>query len=217
MKTISQTMGTKSTRSGPTGERRRDQTCRKHVQQPASNSDQRKPHPERRDRRLSLHDDGDDHDRADREIERVPAGLSGHREGRGDRVRDDPRRDRSEEERLQSPHATLPSPPTTVSATAWAASGQPATARTGAVRTVPATTKPTPSKDTVRGPPAATAAPTARADPRMEHVRSPASADKGTRDTTEEHGMRRLVEPEPDARPDTDQDGNGRPGADERA
>ena len=54
---------------------------------------------------------------------------------------------------------------------------------------------------------------TARAYPRMEHVRPPATADEGARDTAEEHGVRRLVKPEPDSGPDADHDGNGRSGA----
>ena len=73
--------------------------------------------------------------------------------------------------------------------------------------------EPTPSMDTVERPAGGNRDATARAHPRMEHVRPPATADEGARDATEEDGMRRLVKPEPEARPDTDQDGNGRPGA----
>ena len=119
MKTISQTMGHKVYVIGPSAtERRRSAVPRRRFSNPPAIAISASPAPNVVTAVFPSTTTETITTGPMETIERVPAGLSRDRESRGDRVCDDPRRDRSEEERLQSPHATLPSPPTTVSATA---------------------------------------------------------------------------------------------------
>jgi hypothetical protein len=111
---------------------------------------------EGRDRRRPSMRDGKDREGTKCYLEGTSAGLRRDRKRCHQCVCNDADSDRSEQECLQSPHAILPSPPTTVSDKAWAASGQPAIVRLGAPRAAPPRTSATPSVTTTSGPARAT-------------------------------------------------------------
>ena len=89
-------------------------------------------------------------------VERAAAGLCRHCRRGHECVRNEPDGDRAEQECLQRPHATLPSPPSTVRARACPTRGQPASARVGSAANADAVTQPTPTIATASGPPTAT-------------------------------------------------------------
>src|SRR6476659_9562061 len=158
MKTISQTMGWSVYAIGPPSGASPDQLRGCDVGDAAGQCDDEDPRAERRHPGRPLERDRDDDKRPDRNVDRSAPRLSCHGEyGRG-RVPDDREGQRSEQEGLQSPHAILPSPPTTVSANACAANGHPAIVAAGDIVSDPPATSATPSAATASGPPAATTA-----------------------------------------------------------
>ena len=158
MKMISNTTSTQSTPCACRSARRRDERGQHEIGEPARKGEEDEPRAERRCRRLGVLDHADGDDRTECQVEGPIARLGRHRERGRRRIGDDADRQRAEQERPQSPHATLPSPPTTVSASACAASGQPATTRTGTAASHPAPTAAPPRAATVSGPPTATSA-----------------------------------------------------------
>ena len=111
-------MGCQSTRSLRPSARLDTSPGSRDVGEAARDSEREKTRPEGRGRCRAVPGHDDEHERPERDVERAPAGLRGDGERRCQGVGDDADGERSEQERLQSPHAILPSPPATVSASA---------------------------------------------------------------------------------------------------
>jgi len=118
MKMISQAMGWSVYAIDPAGGAMPYEAGRGKVRETTRDRQGDETRAEGRDRGGSLHGDRNEHEGPDGGSEGVPGRLCRECQRGRERIREGTDGERPEEERLQSPHATLPSPAANVSASA---------------------------------------------------------------------------------------------------
>ena len=164
----------------------------------------------------AFHGDRDEEKWPGADIDRGSARLRRNGDCRRERVPEDAEGEHAEQERLQIPHATLPSPPTTVSASAWAANGQPPSATAGLPGEPASDDNHQPEHGNDQWPSKGDERTPRWRDLRVEDVRPSAVEHERARDATQESGMRGLMEPETEPCPETDEKRHHEPLADDQ-